>query len=551
MAGQHETVPLSRTADRVCAANTPCAEFYHETVAPTATSDRVCARDTVCNRLDYMVTEATATSDRVCSCQWPDDSAYYTNVTIQIVLENLDPSVLSLTPLQMQQELEVLVDSLYQSFRELLLNGLRDGSLAELPTPEAQNVDGFLNAPLLEQVDKYVRECGITLLSVSSLRDTGDTGGQRRRRADLQLAPDSLVELSVSTPRATVGDTACLYYAAGDRGHVLTRLRNQSPNQLYGRAALTQGAVQSSNGCECGCPKESTTVKWLVPLIVGLLLLLMAVILLVYRARRQAAEPVLRAPTSLYIRPPKRLPAYIAPPTYDQSAPAPIRAQGPPRSTWAPPKAPPYRPPPAYPGRRDARGLPASDPGLPRYEAPPGYIRALQLKAQQPRLRTLDPRPHIYQVPADQSPATASPPESSSLGKRTAPAYEDPPAFPWDSTGSASRPAPAYADPPDFSALSSDAEDERPRSRPAPAYEAPPSIDFDDDDDDDGGATINGSSAGSRRASRPAPAYESAPSLSDPDGDDDADDDNDDDDDARGPGGRRVPGYTSPPAVDF
>lgn len=543
---EHEATPMTTTSDRQCQSNAICGIYQHQIQAPTATSNRQCQSNTVCHLLDAVLAEPSATTDRFCSC-FPSTNV---NLTSSIELEGINVDrLMQLTEVQMQEEIQLVERSIFEAYVEIVAHALRNGQLPLLPDPQPRSLEEFLATTVapISEIDKYLRRCSVNIISI---RPAGN--GDQRRAVGL-LYPRSVVEYRLSQPTSVdLAASSCLYHVAGSNGNILSRLRAGS--RLYDGVELKQGAIASPSGCTCGCAKgdDNEIIVWVIPVVVGLLLFFVLMSLVLYRARRHKA---VKAPFAAYMQPPKRLPAYIAPPTFEESVKDPfIKPPGPPKSSWTLPKAPPYKPPPAYPGREHSlqHGKSVS---VPKSTPPPSYLKALQLKTLQPHLRDRDPRPFVYETLPPVSPTLLKSRCDANL-RRAAPVYEEPPVFHWDQpvfVGS-SPPTPHYEEPPDFSVVSADSRDlddtflpqtrndDFDQLRPTPEYEEPPPIDFDDDNNNDN----NGNSFDCQHSSSFLPSalpYTLIPGSRDEPSDDD------DDKTIMSSARRALPSYVPPPGL--
>ena len=397
---EYERVPPTATSDRTCQALTLC-DLDDEYIAQVATntSDRVCAPLTQCQVFESIAVNATTFSDRVCTCVQASDAI----LTATLTLRDLAAAILEATDATQARFALNAAEAVLQTARR---------SLATLPALAPEGNDGRLTRE--ELAGLYgLSICSIEVVDTGAAATFDDGGGggggsgaSRRdvgrrdisRRAIEPLGRDSFVNVTWAVPAALADELACLFSEAGNTEQSAFNLARLEPEFVQFNSSLAVSPVrrQADGSCACGCvatPEGSGdddavgVLAYILAPLAALLLLVLLLILLAVRRRRQAA----------YVKPPSLLPPYLAPPAFvSRLVPEHEKRV---RDPYGANRAPPYRPPPSYPGLPQdrtatalsrapgakGRGAPSGD--LPRdahsghhvppYREPPTYGDAL------------------------------------------------------------------------------------------------------------------------------------------------------------------------------
>lgn len=159
--------------------------------------------------------------------------------------------------------------------------------------------------------------------------------------------------------------------------------------------------------------------------IVGAFILALLIVGIIAYKRNQYHQP-LPVPDKVVLGPPSSLPPFIMPPSYRSTTAAASRYSNV-KTSWEPPKAPPYRPPPPYPGCKmpAPQGIDSEGNLLPMYVPPMTYNQANTAKMKQ----------IMFRLEWSALGATMGGPGGGSPGsKANPPPYRLPPSF-MDSAG--------------------------------------------------------------------------------------------------------------------
>jgi hypothetical protein len=378
---EFEREPPTATSDRVCQPLTLCdLDVEYISQMATNTSDRVCATLTQCEAYETTAVNSTTFDDRVCTCFQSTDA----NLTAIITLEELAPAILSATTEAQDRFVNNVVEAVLQAARRLIdtLPLLPPDTAMQATTPE--EAAGFYG---LTRCSVEVVDVGETVTSAGR----GGASGGLSRRAIEPLGRSSFVNITWSVPTSLTTELACLFLEVGSSRQAVFNLARLEPLyvQLNTAVAISPVLRQADGTCACGClsapegkADDVSVIVYVLPAIAAALLLVLLLLMLAIRRRRQSA----------YTKPPVLLPPYLAPPAFvSRLMPEHERIT---RDPWGANQAPPYRPPPSYPGPpqdREAAALSQvtgvnrsvgaasrlDGPHVPPYREPPTYGDAL------------------------------------------------------------------------------------------------------------------------------------------------------------------------------